>query len=478
MPHKTLQHKRLARKRLPHKRLAGAALATAFFAFPLYLLSRSAGAPNGSSGGDFPGEGSCASSSCHVGGEVNAGGGRFDLLINGAPAAEHRYTPGETVTVRVSIFDPQAERTGFQLTARAGNGCAPGGMLMPGETQVRVGSGDCNGESVQWATHTFAKAGNDAAFDVQWTAPMRDIGPVTLAAAGNGADGNGGRQGDNIYETQAVIQPVEGGGGGPAPAISTGGVVLATLAPAVNSGAPNAIASVFGTEFAPAGTAVSDPQLDGNGRVATTLAETCVEVGGRRAPLFAVFPGQINFQIPDQAGLGPQAVNVIRGCGAANERRSTDESFTVNAAQPAFFLFNAARQAVAAIHDDAVNRVGPADLMIPGVTTTPARPGEWLTVYGTGFGATDPPTAAGEIPESTEEVLRQLASHKENPGNVQATIGGITANVYWVGGAPCCAGLNQLIVQVPESAPAGELPLVVTIDGVSSPEGPFLAVGP
>ena len=469
MPHKTPPHKTLPRKTRPRKALAGAALATAFFACPLYLLSRSAGAPNGNSGGGFPGEGSCASSSCHVGGEVNSGNGRLSLLINGAPAAEHRYTPGETVTVRVSIFDPQAVRTGFQLTARAGNGCTPGGTLMPGETQVRVGSGPCGDESVQWATHTLAK-GNEAAFDVEWTAPMRDIGPVTLAAAGNGANGNGARQGDNIYETQAVIQPAEGGGG-PAPAISSGGVVLATLAPAVNSGAPNAIASVFGTEFAPAGTAVSNPQLDGNGRVATTLAETCVEVGGRRAPLFSVSPRQINFQIPDQAGLGPQAVNVIRGCGTSNERRSTDESFTVNAAQPAFFLFNFTRQAVAAIHDDAVNRVGPADL-IPGVTT-PARPGEWLTVYGTGFGATDPPTAAGERPEATEEVLRPLAAAEQN---VQATIGGIAANVYWVGGAPCCAGLYQLIVKVPESAPAGELPLVVTIDGVSSPEGPFIAV--
>lgn len=451
--------------------LAGAALVTAFFAFPLYLLSNAGGAPNGRTGGDFPNEMSCVDG-CHAGSEPNSGPGRFSLLIDSAPAAQYRYTPGETVTVRVRISDPQAARTGFQLTARAGDGCTPGGTLMPGEMQVRVSSGPCNADTVQWATHAFAKTGNDEAFDVRWTAPMRDIGPVTLAAAGNGANGDQGRPGDNIYHAQAVIRPAEDSGG-PAPAISSGGVVLATLAPAVREGAPNAIASVFGTEFAPAGTGVRNPLLDDDGRIAAVLAETCVEVSGRRAPLFAVFPTQINFQIPDQAGLGPQAVNVIRGCGTANEQRSMDESFTINAAAPAFFLFNPnVSQAVAAQRHPALTSVGPADL-IPGVTT-PARPGEVLILYGTGFGATDPPTAAGEIPERTDEQARPLATAA---GNVQVTIGGMAATtVYYIGGAPCCAGLNQLAVQVPENAPAGELPLILTIDGVASPAGPFVAV--
>lgn len=453
--------------------LAGAALVTAFFAFPLYLLSRNAGAPIASSGGDFPSEGSCANSGCHVGSEPNSGPGMLSISINDAPASQYRYTPGETASVSVRLPNSQPALTGFQLTARAGDGCTPGGMLMPGEPRVRVSSGPCNGgESVQWATHTLAQFGADVSYAVEWTAPMRDIGPVTLAAAGNVANGDGSSRGDNIYHAQAVIRPAEDGGG-PAPAISSGGVVLATLAPAVREGAPNAIASVFGTEFAPAGTGVRNPLLDDNDRIAAVLAETCVEVGGRRAPLFAVFPTQINFQIPDQAGLGPETVNVIRGCGTANERRSMDESFTINAAAPAFFLFNTVRQAVAAIHDDNVSRVGPADL-IPGATT-PARPGEWLTIYGTGFGATNPTTATGEIPGrvTPDAQERPLATAA---GNVQVTIGGMAATVYYIGGAPCCAGLNQLTVQVPESAPAGELPLILTIDGVSSPAGPFVAV--
>ena len=453
---------------------AGALLVAAFFACPLYLLSRSSGAPPASSGGGFPGEGSCTSSGCHDDGQANQGAGTFSLAINGEPADQFRYTPGETATVSVRLNDPAAVRIGFQLTARAGDGCDPGGTLMPGEQQVSVSSGECNANSVQWATHTFPKAGNDAAFSVEWTAPMSDVGAVTLAAAGNGANGVG-RVGDNIYQMQAVIQPADDSGG-PAPSISSGGVVLGTLRPAVTTGAPNAIATVFGTEFAPAGTAASTTQLDDAGKVPAVLAETCVEVGGRRAPLFFVGPGQINFQIPDQAGMGPEAVTVIRGCGTADERRSADESFNMAAAQPAFFLLNPnASLAVAALHGGGPSFVGPADLF-PGVTT-PAAPGEVISLYGTGFGATDPPLTAGQIPVRAypDAPLTRLPASTD----VRVAFGDIEVaptDISYIGGAPCCAGLYQLTVKVPDSAPNGELPVTLTINGVASPEGPFVAV--
>ncbi len=455
--------------------LAGALLAIAFFACPLYLLSHSRGAPPRSSGGDFPGEGSCASSGCHDDGQANQGPGTLSLAIDGAPAEQFRYTPGETVSVSVSLADSTARRIGFQLTARAGDGCAPGGTLMPGEQQVSVVPGTCGDDSVQWATHTFAKTGTEAAFAVEWTAPMTASGPITLAAAGNGANGDQAAAGDNIYHAQAVVQPADAGGGGPAPSISAGGVVLATLVPSVTTGAPNAIASVFGTDFAPEGTAAFAPQLDDTGGVAATLAETCVEVGGRRAPLFAVTPGQINFQVPDQAGLGPEAVTVVRGCGTANEQRSAAESFDVAAAQPAFFVFHdRGSQAIAALHGGGPGIVGPAEL-IPDVTT-PAAPGEFISLFGTGFGATDPPLAAGEIPLTVyaDDPLTPLATT-----DVRVSFGGMEAapeDIFYIGGAPDAAGLYQLVVKVPDAAPDGELPVTLTIDGVSSPEGPSVAV--
>jgi len=75
------------------------------------------------------------------------------------------------------------------------------------------------------------------------------------------------------------------------PAIGCGGVTLATGTPVLREGTPNAIMTAFGSRFAPPGTQALSPELDAAGRVSTRLANTCVEVDGVRAPIFAVLPG-------------------------------------------------------------------------------------------------------------------------------------------------------------------------------------------
>jgi uncharacterized protein (TIGR03437 family) len=62
---------------------------------------------------------------------------------------------------------------------------------------------------------------------------------------------------------------------------------------------------------------------------------------------------------------------------------------------------------------------------------------------------------------------------------VQVTIGGVeipAADVAYIGIAPCCAGLYQLVVKIPPGASSGNLPVLLTIEGRSSPEGPFVGV--
>jgi uncharacterized protein (TIGR03437 family) len=59
------------------------------------------------------------------------------------------------------------------------------------------------------------------------------------------------------------------------------------------------------------------------------------------------------------------------------------------------------------------------------------------------------------------------------------TIGGIAVSgedLAYVGLAPCCAGLNQVVAKVPANAPDGNLPVVLTINGMSSPQGPYITV--
>ena len=255
----------------------------------------------------------------------------------------------------------------------------------------------------------------------------------------------------------------------PSPRISAGGVVLATQTPLVNRISPNAIISLYGQGFAPPGTLATDPALNPAGRVAVNLAATCLEIGGKRAPLFVVTPGQINAQVPHDLAPGEAALTVTRGCGTANEQRSAAASATVAAVSPAFFnLVNNAdgRNPLVALHGGGPDLAGATDL---GAAYTPAEPGEFVTLFGTGFGATEPPLATGQIPGTAVRLANAVAF----------TFGGIAVppqDVFYAGASPCCAGLYQFTVRLPANLPDGDATVTATVQGVSTPQGPYLTV--
>jgi uncharacterized protein (TIGR03437 family) len=93
----------------------------------------------------------------------------------------------------------------------------------------------------------------------------------------------------------------------------------------------------------------------------------------------------------------------------------------------------------------------------------------FISLYATGLGATSPSFAAGEIPGTGASVVGSVAV---NLGGIELTPG----EIPYAGVAPCCAGLYQVVIQVPENAPDGNLPIIISIDGIPSPEGPFIAV--
>ena len=256
----------------------------------------------------------------------------------------------------------------------------------------------------------------------------------------------------------------------PSPRISAGGVVLATATPLVNRISPNAIISVFGQDFA--GTRTLNPVIDADGGIAVNLAATCLEIGGKRAPLFYVGPTQINAQVPHDLAPGEAALTVIRGCGMANEQRSAAANATVAAVSPAFFnvLSNLdGRNPLVALHGGGGSGLaGAPDL---GAAFTPAEPGEFVTLFGTGFGATEPPLATGQIPGT---------AFTFNLANAVAfAVGGIAVppeDVLYAGASPCCAGLYQFTVRLPANLPDGDATVTATVQGVSTPEGPYLTV--
>ena len=102
------------------------------------------------------------------------------------------------------------------------------------------------------------------------------------------------------------------------------------------------------------------------------------------------------------------------------------------------------------------------------MTTVPAKPGDVIILWGTGFGPTTPAAPAG-IQVPADQTYSTGALPNVTINNVQATVFGAAL-------APGFAGLYQVAIQVPSSLADGTWPLVATIGGVSSPAGISLAV--
>ena len=269
------------------------------------------------------------------------------------------------------------------------------------------------------------------------------------------------------------------------PAIFTGGVVQAGGTPVVTRISPNALISVFGRDFTDLGEPALGGALDASGRVPVNLADTCLEFGaeiisnnggrrtieGKPVPLFLVSPTQINAQAPHDLAVGEAAMlKVVRGCGTADELAGFAQTrIEASAASPAFFnLVNNpnGRNPLVAQHGGGPALVGPPEL---GAAFTPAAPGEVVTLYGTGFGPTDPPLEAGEIPGATAALVYPISFR----------VGGKAVppqDVLYAGAAPCCAGLYQFTLRLPADLSDGDAPVTAGVLGVFTPQGPFLAI--
>lgn len=431
--------------------------------------ANSAGGPPQTTGGPFPGEVLCTR--CHQGSAANSGSGALKLAIGGIPASEYAYTPGETVSMIVEFSDPDAARVGFQLTVRSGDGCGQPGSLEAGTSaagsKVKIVSGSCRSSAneVEWATHRRPENGASARFEVDWTAPAEGAGPVTVAVAVNGANGDASLQGDSIYAFHTTLQ--QSRAPSDPPEISSGGVILADQFSGTTTAAPGAIASASGTDFTSPGTSATGT-LDVAGRLSTVLDGSCLEVNSKRAPLFEVTAERVTFQIPTDVGLGDSSVQFLRGCDSADAVRSNAAEFDIAAVQPVFFLFSDDPPGIAALHSDIA--LVAEEGAIPGKASRPAVPGDVVTLFGTGFGPVSPPLATGELAWEAAPLATT---------SVRALIGGIEVpqeDILYAGAAPAAVGLYQLSVRVPDNVAGGTHGFQLMVNGVASPDGPKLTV--
>jgi uncharacterized protein (TIGR03437 family) len=130
---------------------------------------------------------------------------------------------------------------------------------------------------------------------------------------------------------------------------------------------------------------------------------------------------------------------------------------------PAFFQWG--KYSVATRTDYSL--VGPPGLFT-GATTVPAKPGDVILLWGTGFGPTSPPVQAGE-----EAPVTQSSSTVNKP---TVMIGNVAATVHGAALTPGEAGLYLVVVTVPNSLTDGDQPVVAQVAGVTSPAGVYLSV--
>jgi uncharacterized protein (TIGR03437 family) len=220
---------------------------------------------------------------------------------------------------------------------------------------------------------------------------------------------------------------------------------------------PGAWISIFGTNLAYTTRLWKDSEILG-GKLPTLLDGVSVTIDGRLAAIHYISPLQLNVQVPDDTATGPVPVVVTTPQGTAT---ATVPMQTVS---PGLFMYQAANaRYVAAQHAD-YSIVGPPGLY-PGASS-PAKPGEVIILYATGFGPTTPPTPSGQVVTSAEPVANLAA--------ISMTIGGQQAQVQWAG--VTIAGVWQLNVQVPTGAASGDAAIMAQIGGKSTQGGAFVTV--
>ena len=434
--------------------IAGALLgAPALFAFSTGPRSAVSGVPTDGGGG------TCAN--CHrTFAPANSdGSGMLEILVD-----KLTYTPGVKKKIRVKIQHPDASRWGFQFTAREASDTSRGaGSLTAGDNNVvrcgaTIGMPPCNGEpEPQFAQHTqpgtFAGTRVGVEWEFDWTPPANEIGDITFYAAGNAANNGGTNADDRIYTTKITLKAEGACNLARKPTVRT----IVNGASFSRDLSPNVFASVLALDFEVAGRSRAASSGDFvDGAFPQQLACVAVEIGGRRAPITYVQTDQINFQVPVSTPSGAVPLTVILNPGRPNEVKSDVATVTVNSHAPAFFTFSG--KSIAAQTSDFKTIANAAD--VPG--GVPARRGDVVILYGTGFGVSEPVYQAGEI-ASGQARLRDA---------VTITVGGTTlaaADILYAGLAPGnISGLQQFNIRIPQSAATGNVAIAITVGGVTT----------
>lgn len=206
-----------------------------------------------------------------------------------------------------------------------------------------------------------------------------------------------------------------------------------------------------------------------DGVAPTSLSGVRVLVNGRES--FISFIGraedlgttldQINFVAPDDDALGPVSIEVFQG-----DQMVAASVVNRGPLSPGLFAFGVFEGVTLPAAVSALGEFIAPVGFFAGLDTRPARSGETILMFGTGFGATEPSIPAGQIVTQ----LSQIPTDE-----IMITIGGLPAIVQFAGLAPNLTGLHQFNLVVPQ-LPNGIHAVTIERAGVRSQDGTSIPV--
>jgi uncharacterized protein (TIGR03437 family) len=222
----------------------------------------------------------------------------------------------------------------------------------------------------------------------------------------------------------------------------------ASLAPFGLPNAPIAQGSIFttfGENIGPSpGQQVSSFPLGPN-FAGVSISVTQGAVTTQAYPIY-VSARQVNAVMPSSVTPGMASLRVFY-----NNVKSNAIPIQIAASAPGIFAVSAGGYGPGIIQ----NFVSSTSLPVNS-SVAPAAPGQTIIIWGTGLGAV-------AFPDN----VAPTAGNVSTP--VSVTLGGQPATVAYSGRSPCCSGLDQIVVNVPDNTPLGcWVPVTVNAGGVVS----------
>ncbi len=362
---------------------------------------------------------------------VDAADNIYICCRNGAGAIE-RYTPDLNFTLlNISSFIDTSFPPAYGLAIDASS---------------NVWQGNKSGPHPGLFKENLAFGGGCCSYGDGGAAESAYISPSALAFAPNG----------DLYFLDAAAARVRRIHGSPptvAPAISAGGIVNAASL-AGGTIAPGELITIFGSNFGPPGLDVAAAQ---NNIIPKALNNVHVYFGlGNEGAITARTPNQINVFVPYGVANSTSTQVIVDVDGV------TSTPVTVPVASSAFGLstVDASGSGQGAIFNQDGSYNSHAN---------PAARGSIVTLFGTGEGVTTPALPDGALVISTPYSTTQAA--------VTVKFGEKTATIQYAGAAPFLpTGVFQIDATIPAGVSPGDVPIAVSIGGISTTRTVTVAV--